>query len=68
VFELTPRQYEIASYMVLDMADEQIAAALALSAEELEREIQAIHGELRTKSRAGIVVALLQNTIRVRTR
>lgn len=68
MFELTPLQYEIASLMVLDMEDQRIAAALNLSLEQLQREIEAIENELHAQSRIGIVVAMLQNGIRVRAR
>lgn len=66
MFELTPRQYEIASMMVFDMTDEQIAAALSISQEQLQREIEAIQQELHARSRVGIVVAVLQNEIGMR--
>lgn len=68
MFELTPLQYEIASLMVLDMDDQRIAAALNLSLEQLQAEIEAIETELHAQSRIGIVVAVLQNGIRVRDR
>jgi DNA-binding CsgD family transcriptional regulator len=66
MFELTPLQFEIASLMVFDMSDEQIAAALSISQERLEREIEAIEQELHARSRVGIVVAVLQNEIGMR--
>ena len=68
MFELTPLQYEIASLMVLDMDDQRIAAALNLSLSQLQAEIEAIENELHAQSRIGIVVAMLQNGVRVRAR
>lgn len=68
MFDLTPLQYEIACLLVLDMSDDQIAAALNLSPERLQEELEAIQRELHAKSRVGIVVAVLQNGIRARER
>jgi len=68
MFELTPLQFQIASMLIFDMSDEQIAAALSISQEQLQSEIEAIMQELHARSRVGIVVAMLQGEIGMRKR